>query len=157
MFHFIFKISKSFILPFICVFIELMILKSMKKEYKTLEIACKWLVFWALGVGGIVAGLMQAINPNYTAKFLNVVANDMIIIKELGYANFSMGLLALLSVKFSNYQKPAALAMGLFLLGCTLNHFTRMEIINFEEMVSTVDNIWTILIAGVVLVHKSKN
>jgi hypothetical protein len=153
----IFKVSKSLILPCICIFIELIILKSKNKKYYKMDVVTKWLVFWSLGVGGIVAGLMQSINPSYTANFLDVVVNDMIIIKELGYANFSMGLLAILSVKYSNYRKPAALVMGMFLLGCTVNHFTRLEIINFEEMVSTFDNIWTIIVAGMVLVYQPKS
>lgn len=156
MFHIIYKISKGLILPCICIAIEMIILKRMQKEYRGIDLFCKWFVFWSLGVGGITAGLMQALNPSYTANLLSVVTNDMIIIKELGYANFGMGLIAVLSFKYQYFRKPAALASGMFIMGCTLNHFTRLGEINLGEIVSIIDDLWIIVIVIVTLAYKPK-
>jgi hypothetical protein len=53
----------------------------------------KWLVFWAVGVRLLLAGLRQVVQPQYTAKtILGIEGNGALFaIRELGFANAAIG------------------------------------------------------------------
>ena len=141
MFHIIYVIAIMFILPFMFTII------GIKKNKNTGEIFCKWFVFWTIGVRAATTGLMQFINPAYTQKLLQVTVSDSIITQELGYAQFAIGVLGLLSLKYINYRKPAALSYGVFMVGATILHLNRMLALNLGEAVSLIGDILVVFIA----------
>ena len=76
----------------------------------------KWFVFWAVGIRLFVAGIRQVIQPRFTAEEIFVVRDpaSFAIVREVGFANLSMGLLGICSVVRFGWIVPAALVGGLY-------------------------------------------
>lgn len=146
MFHIIYKLSVGFILPLIFAIIEVYVIKRNKIAKR--DIFLKWFFIFLVGVSAVTAGLMQAFNPNYTANLLNVTMSDNIIIRELGFAQFGMGLCALLSIKLINFRSPSAIAYGIFILGATSLHIIRLSVIDIDEIVSLILDVWILVIVS---------
>ena len=72
----------------------------------------KWFVFWAVGVRLFVAGLRQALNPQFTAEEIFGINSKepLVVVQELGFANISIGLGGLISVFASPRVLPASVA-----------------------------------------------
>ena len=107
----------------------------------------KWFVFWAVGVRLIIAGFKQVVSPEFTAKevFGAMEKGAQAIVKELGFANFSLGLLGFCSLFIPEWRLPAAIAGGLFFGLAGLGHFVRKNI-NRKEMLSMLSDFWIFLI-----------
>ena len=76
----------------------------------------KWFVFWAVGVRLFIAGLRQVIQPEFTAKEIFGIQEcaSFAIVREVGFANLSMGLLGICSLIRSGWIVPAAIVGGLY-------------------------------------------
>lgn len=102
----------------------------------------KWYVFWAIGVRLLLAGSRQVVQPRYTAQVILGLKSDepLLIVRELGFANVALGLVGLLSIYFSSWIVPIALAGGIFygLAGANhVLHFHRGKLENIA-MVSDI-------------------
>lgn len=77
----------------------------------------KWFVFWALGVRLLTAGLRQVAKPEFTAKeiFHFTGTESMVVIRELGFANISLGLIGVLSLLKTEWTQAAAICGGLYM------------------------------------------
>lgn len=157
LFHLISKISISVILPLICILIEIAIFKRQNKTIIFKNIFLKWLCFWVIGFSAISVGVMQAFNPSYTADLLHVNMSDFIIVQELGYAQLGIGIVALLSLKWVQFKKPAVIAYGTFIFGCTVIHFLRFSAIDLGEIISTLNDIWILIVAALIVINKENN
>jgi hypothetical protein len=69
----------------------------------------KWFVFWAAGVRLFIAGIRQVFQPRFTAEEIFKLDDrvSFAIVRELGFANLSMGLLGIWLI-------PAAIVGGLY-------------------------------------------
>jgi hypothetical protein len=76
----------------------------------------RWFVFWAVGVRLFVAGVRQVIQPRFTAEEIFGIHDraSFAIVRELGFANLSMGLLGICSVFRLDWILPAAIVGGLY-------------------------------------------
>lgn len=76
----------------------------------------KWFVFWAVGVRLFIAGLRQAIKPSFTAtEIFNIPGTGSFpIVRELGFANISMGLGGILSLLKPEWSEIMAIVGGLY-------------------------------------------
>src|SRR5580704_16457999 len=76
----------------------------------------KWLVFWAVGIRLFIAGARQVAQPQFTAEEIFRIHDpaSFAIVREVGFANLSMGLLGICSIYRLGWTIPAALAGGLF-------------------------------------------
>ncbi len=152
MFHTLYKISIILIVPLIFVLFEYFYSKQKKINCNKLEVFCKWFTFWAIGISAVTAGFMQIFNPAYTANLLNVNMSDFVVIQELGFANLSMGSLAVLSLKQKNFRLPAAIVYGAYILLCAAIHVTRIKEISYGETVSLVADVWIMIISILTIV-----
>jgi hypothetical protein len=84
----------------------------------------KWFVFWAVGVRLLMAGLRQIVQPRYTAEtILGITDPDSIlIVRELGFANTAIGIVATGSIFFPGWVLPAAAAGAVFYGLAGINH-----------------------------------
>jgi hypothetical protein len=131
-----------FVLPIASIRIE-----SMMSPPLSAEMVCKWFAFWAVGVRLALAGLTQMIRPQVTQKILGIAGNESrILVRELGFANFSFGVLGIASFFAPSWQTPAALAGGIFLLLAGANHLLQPHR-NPKENVAMISD----LFVGVVL------
>lgn len=76
----------------------------------------QWFVFWAVGVRLFLAGIRQAVQPDYTARTIfRFESNEPLqIIQELGFANLAQGLLGLLTILRPGWILPAAIMGGFY-------------------------------------------
>jgi len=95
----------------------------------TMALVGRWFCFWGCGVRLFLAGVRQVIQPRFTAEDIFGIrdAKALGIVRELGFANLSMGLLGLLSVAQREWVVPAAVVGGLYYgLACG-GHFAKAE------------------------------
>jgi len=79
-------------------------------------LALKWFVFWGVGARLAIAGIRQILRPAFTARDIFDVDDPRAgkIVQELGFWNFSGGMIALASLLFPVWTIPAAVAGDLF-------------------------------------------
>ena len=84
----------------------------------------KWFVFWAGGVRLFIAGIRQTAKPAFTASEIFELTDKGAekIVRELGFANLSMGLLSLATILAPAWVIPAALTSGLYYALAGLGH-----------------------------------
>jgi hypothetical protein len=93
-----------------------------------LALTGKWFAFWGVGMRLGLAGLRQAFNPAFTARDIFEIEDERVhpIVRELGFANLSLGLLGLLAL-IPGWAAPAALAGGLFFALAGWKHINASE------------------------------
>jgi hypothetical protein len=76
-----------------------------------------------MGIRLLLAGIRQITQPAFTASLLGIKSTEShILVRELGFANFSMGTLATLSLWLPHWMIPAALVGGIFYALAGINH-----------------------------------
>jgi hypothetical protein len=113
------------------------------------ELLLKWYVFWAVGWRLFLAGARQILQPAYTAREILGHRGDesLLLVRELGFANLSIGVVALCSMAAPGWRCPAAVAAGLFYLLAGGNHLIQKRRNRLESVAMVSD-----LFAGAVLV-----
>ncbi len=76
----------------------------------------KWFVFWGVGVRLFLTGIRQVLQPRFTAEEIFGIHDpgSFAIVREVGFANLSMGLLGLCTLFQSEWLVPAAIVSGLY-------------------------------------------
>jgi hypothetical protein len=90
----------------------------------TLAVVAKWYVFWAVGVRLSLAGLRQIIQPRYTAETILGLkgSESLFFVRELGFANVSMGSIGVVSLFAPSWVMAAALVGALYYGLAGINH-----------------------------------
>jgi hypothetical protein len=76
----------------------------------------KWFVFWAAGARLFLAGLRQYIQPRFTAEKIFHIKGDeaLVIVRELGVANFATGVVGIASLAKPGFVLPVAIIAAIF-------------------------------------------
>lgn len=113
----------------------------------------KWFVFWAVGWRLLLAGVKQIAQPAYTAREILGLKGDeaLILVRELGFANVSMGALGVASLFVAPWQLGAALVGALFYGFAGVNHL-REPHRNRMENIALVSDLFIALVLLVVCV-----
>jgi hypothetical protein len=83
----------------------------------------KWFVFWGVGVRLFTAGIKQALQPDFTAKILDIKSNDaLVVVRELGFANMAIGAVGLGAALNNNWIVPGAIAGAIFYGAAGIQH-----------------------------------
>ena len=135
------------VLPVASIVVEFVVLHG---QADFLALIGKWFVFWPVGVRLILAGLRQIADPSFTAGTIFGVKEKaaLTIVRELGFANVSIGLLAALSLVHRQWIVPAALAGGLFYGLAGINHLFRRERNAVEDIATVSDLFIFVVLAG---------
>ena len=109
----------------------------------------KWFVFWSVGVRLVLAGLRQVIQPSYTARVILGLKGDvpLLLVRELGFANLALGLVASMSLMFAPWVVGLALAGGVFYGLAGANHVLQPH----RNPLETVAMVSDLFVAGVLL------
>ncbi|MDQ8700319.1 DUF6790 family protein [Hyphomicrobium sp. LHD-15] len=106
----------------------------------------KWFVFWAIGIRLLIAGVSQVSKPQTTANILGMKDEaSFVIVRELGFANLSIGSIAAAALLIPGWTNAAALAGGIFLGLAGVNHLLKGER-NAKENIAMISDF---AIAGV--------
>ena len=113
-----------------------------------LIIAGIWWAFWGVGTRLTVAGISQLANPGRTAKGILGIddAGAEQVVHELGYANLSMGLIALVAPFVPGWGILGAVGGAIYLGLAGFRHVTKRGK-NLDENVAT----WTDLLVFVMV------
>jgi hypothetical protein len=114
----------------------------------------KWFVFWAVGIRLLVAGLRQVIQPRFTAEEIFGIRDQasFAIVREVGFANLSMGTVAICSLFRAGWIVPAALVGGLYYgLAGALHVFRKDR--NAKEVVAMISDLFVCVVLAVFLVN----
>ena len=111
----------------------------------------KWFVFWGAGIRLMLAGISQAFRPSFTAEKIFHIRDPEAakVVVELGFANFSVGLLCALSLAFPSWLLPAAICSAVFFLLAGVQHLRNTER-SREENIALVSDL---LIAAVLAIY----
>ena len=103
----------------------------------------KWFVFWGVGVRLALAGLKQISNPSFTAETIFGIKDPraLIVVQELGFANLSIGLLGLLSLRYPAWVMAAAITGGLFYGLAGFKHLIKGDRNNIEN-IAMISDLW---------------
>jgi hypothetical protein len=117
-----------------------------------LFLAGRWFTFWAVGVRLFLAGVRQVMQPRFTAEEIFEIHDlkALAIVRELGFANLSMGFLGLCSVARAGWVVPAALVGGLYYGLAGIGHAFRHNK-NAKEHMATVSDVLISLLLLVVV------
>lgn len=109
----------------------------------------KWFVFWALGIRLAMAGVVQVRQPEFTVKKMFGIDSpeSYHFVRELGFATFSMGLLAILSLPFPELRLGAALAGGLYMGFAGVYHVIKKPATANEWVAMVTDLLIALLMA----------
>jgi hypothetical protein len=107
----------------------------------------KWFTFWACGVRLFIAGIRQSFQPAFTAQAIFKVADPAAhpIVREVGFGNLSMGLVALVSLALPGWLVPAAAVGGLYYGLAGLGHVLNTER-NAKEQMALVSDLFIFLL-----------
>ena len=116
----------------------------------TISLAGHWYVFWAVGVRLFSAGLKQTIQPSYTAKkILGIEGDDVfLVVRELGFANLSIGAVGLASIYFNEWTLAGALSGGLFYGFAGISHVLHKKRNTLQNVAMVTDLLAATLLLG---------
>ncbi|MBV7272075.1 hypothetical protein I6U48_03975 [Clostridium sp. PL3] len=138
------------LLPIVGISNDIFILKS---RTNISNLMFKWFVFSGVGLRLLSAGLKQAANPSFTAKEIFKVNDEKSfpIVREIGFANISFGLLGVLSFCFPGFRLAAAISGGLYfgLAGClhlfskkrSKDEFSKLGMPELTAIMCAIDNV----------------
>ena len=110
----------------------------------------KWFVFWAVGMRLFLAGVRQIAQPKYTAQVILGLKSDevLLVVRELGFANLSIGLVGLASLAIPAWQLAAALAGGTFYCLAGINHALQPHRNRTENVAMVSDLLAAVVLLG---------
>jgi hypothetical protein len=76
----------------------------------------KWFTFWAVGIRLFIAGARQVAQPSFTAEGIFGIRDSsaLPLVREIGFANLSIGVLGIWSLFHPTWLVPAAIVGGLY-------------------------------------------
>lgn len=111
----------------------------------------KWFVFWAVGARLAIAGVRQIVKPGLTAKLLGIESRDAdVVVRELGFANVSFGVLGIATLFAPGWLRGAALAGAIFYLLAGVQH-ARVRHRDRDETVAMLSDLGIAIVLGVAL------
>jgi len=132
------------ILPGICTGVEA------AQSGLTLLLVGKWICFWAVGVRLLTAGIRQVVQPMFTAKAIFGLEDEsaLPIVRELGFANLSMGLGGVCVLARPSWLVGASLVGGLYYGLAGAGHLFAKDR-NAKENMAMYSDLWAFLVLAV--------
>jgi hypothetical protein len=118
--------------------------------FNVLFLIGRWFVFWSVGVRLFIAGVRQVVQPRFTAEEIFGIQDgaSFPIIRELGFANLSTGLLAIWSVFRPGWVVPAAIVGGLYYGLAGVGHIFQKRK-NAKELTAMISDVFVFLVLAV--------
>ncbi len=141
--------------PIFAIIVDGFILKS---EVSAFKLLFKWFVFSGIGLRLFTAGLKQAINPSFTAKEIFKASEEksFLIVREIGFANISIGLVAILSLFLPEFRLTISIVGSVYfgLAGC-LHFFNKMR--SREELFPMISDFYIFCVISILAIINCLN
>lgn len=122
---------------------------------EALQLIGKWFAFWLVGIRLLMAGLRQAITPQFTAEGIFEIKSKepLVVVQELGFANISMGVLGISTIINSSWIMPATIVGGLFYGMAGIRHLMKKVKNNLEKAAMISDLYAFIILIALFIVN----
>lgn len=112
----------------------------------------KWFVFWAAGVRLLAAGIKQFFQPEFTAHQIFKMKTDeaLPVVRELGVANFAIGVLGVSSAWAPSFVLPVAVAGAIFYGVAGAQHVRQKDKSGNETLAMVTDLLAFLVLAAYV-------
>jgi hypothetical protein len=116
-------------------------------DAQLIELIGLWFVFWGVGARLGIAGLRQILRPEFTARDIFNLTGDgaLVIVRELGFANLAIGIVALLALLFPAFVLPAAIYGAIFYAAAGVMHVME-EKRGLNENIAMVSDLFMALV-----------
>jgi hypothetical protein len=115
-------------------------------ESFTWTLVGKWFVFWTTGIRLFTAGISQSSNPAFTARIFKMKTQESyIVIRELGFANISLGVMGILSVINDHWRILAAITGSLFFGFAGIQHIFKKPG-STNELIAMIGDLFVFII-----------
>ena len=113
----------------------------------------KWFVFWGVGIRLGLAGLRQFFQPRFTAVEIFGIAGDeaLPLVRELGIANFALGVVGVASLAAPSFALPSAIAAAIFYGVAGFLHLARKARDRNENIAMVSDLFALVVLAAFIL------
>jgi hypothetical protein len=107
----------------------------------------KWFVFWSAGVRLFLAGLRQLFQPRFTSEQIFGIKTDdaLPLVRELGIANFSTGVVGIISLAKPSFVLPVALSAVIFYGIAGIHHVAASDRL-WNENLAMISDLFVFLI-----------
>lgn len=140
--YFINVVATALLLPILSVVCEYFL----HNKPLTLHTAGAWFVFWAVGVRLLIAGIRQISKPAFTASIFGISSSESYpVIRELGFANVTMGMTACLALFYTSFYVPGIL-LGMLYFGLAGFMHVSKKAATFNEGVALVSDLYVFII-----------
>lgn len=156
------KVSKlylSSVLLFMLILPIVFILKDAKISTVTddnnlTEVTGKWFLFWGIGLRLFTAGIRQVTKPSFTAQEIFHINDVSVnpIVKELGFANICLSLIAIISLFIPSWRPAAAFAGGLYFGQAGIFHIIKKPVTS-NEKIAMISDIFIAVVMAVYLLN----
>jgi hypothetical protein len=116
----------------------------------------RWFVFWSVGLRLLLAGVRQVANPDFTARTIFQVGEPaaLSIVRELGFANMSIGVLGVSAIFNRSWVFAAAIAGGLYFGLAGVQHATHSGR-NRLQTIAMISDLWLFLVLAACLIAEA--
>ncbi len=143
-------ISLTIVLPIVSTIIVVSMMNGVSGQSPTTLILNlgMYTVFWGIGIRLFIAGVSQIFRPGFTSKtILGIKTSDADqVVRELGFANLSMGIVGILTLWFPEWAPAVAIIGGLFLGLDGIVHLLKKGR-NFKENIAMVTDLFVAVVA----------
>jgi len=154
------SITKSYLYGVIAIIVVLPLLSIVVEEIVrgnpplSYDMIGKWFIFYSAGIRLFTAGIRQIFNPSFTAKdiFHLEDVSGFPIVRELGFANVSFGVIGILSLVFPGWRIVSGVGSGLFYGMAALNHYLKKPA-GANEVFAMVTNVFVFLLLAAYVVE----
>ena len=118
------------------------------------DLAAKWFAFWAAGIRLLAAGIRQTLQPAFTARTIFGMADASAypLVREIGMANVSMGLLGVASLWMPGWRLAAALVACAYFGLAAAGHLVRRPQTS-NEAIALVSDVFIFIVFAAILLH----
>lgn len=136
------NISLLLIMPLLSIGSEIIF----QHEAFNMMLVGKWFVFWTIGIRLFTAGISQSSNPAFTARIFKMkTLESYIVIRELGFANISLGVMGILSVINDHWRILAATTGSIFFGLAGIQHlFKKSDSSN--EVIAMIGDLFVLVV-----------
>ena len=126
---------------------------SLDQHVPLMMLVGKWFVFFGVGARLSLAGLRQFVQPSFTAREIFHMSGDdaLPLVRELGVANLTTGIVGLASLAAPSFVLPVAISAGLFYGIAGVRHISERNRSRNETVALVSDLFMFVVLAAVAL------
>ena len=126
---------------------------SLDQHVPLMMLVGKWFVFFGVGARLSLAGLRQFVQPRFTAhEIFHMRGDDALpLVRELGVANLTTGIVGLASLAAPSFVLPVAISAGLFYGIAGVRHISERNRSRNETVALVSDLFMFVVLAAVAL------